>query len=277
MRSRSSARWPVAETHGGDKLVIAGEVLDSRLLLGTGGIPSVEVLEQIIAASRTSLVTVAIRRVAPTAEAALYDVIRNAGRRILPNTSNCFTARDAIVTAQLAREALETNWIKLEVIADEQHLLPDPTELLAAAETLVADGFVVLAYANDDPVLAHRLEQVGCGAVMPLGSPIGTGLGIRNPHNIEMIVEAAGVPIVLDAGIGTASDAALAMELGCDAVLVASAITRAQDPAAMAEAMALGVEGGFRARHAGRIPVRHHAIASSPRAGIADFTPNRAE
>jgi thiazole synthase len=262
----------VVETHSSDKLVVAGEVLESRLLLGTGGIASVEVLEQIISASHPALVTVAIRRVAPKADAALYDVIRDAGLRILPNTSNCFTARDAIVTAQLAREALETNWIKLEVIADEQHLLPDPTELLVAAETLVADGFVVLAYANDDPVLARRLEQVGCAAVMPLGSPIGTGLGIRNPHNIAMIVEAAGVPIVLDAGIGTASDAALAMEIGCDAVLVASAITRAQDPVAMAEAIALGVEAGFRARHAGRIPVRLHAVASSPHTGIADLS-----
>src|SRR5450631_3906422 len=164
----------------------------------------------------------------------------------------------------LAGEALDTNWIKLEVIADEHTLLPDPIELLDAAERLVADGFTVLPYTNDDPVLARRLEQVGCAAVMPLGSPIGSGLGIRNPHNIELIVERSGVPVVLDAGIGTASDAALAMELGCDAVLLASAVTRAQRPALMAEAMRNAVAAGRLARLAGRIPVRRYAKASSP-------------
>jgi thiazole synthase len=168
------------------------------------------------------------------------------------------------LTARLAREALDTNWVKLEVIADERTLLPDPIELLDAAEQLVADGFVVLPYTNDDPVLAARLEATGCAAVMPLGSPIGTGLGIRNPHNISMIVANASVPVVLDAGIGTASDAALAMELGCDAVLIASAITRAQKPALMAQAMARAVEAGRLASLAGRIPMRHHAQASSP-------------
>jgi thiazole synthase len=178
-------------------------------------------------------------------------------------------------TAQLAREALETDWVKLEVIADERTLLPDPIELLDAAQRLVADGFTVLPYTNDDPVLARRLHQAGCAAVMPLGAPIGTGLGIRNPHNIELIVaEAAqngGVPVILDAGIGTASDAALAMELGCDGVLLASAVTRAQRPALMASAMAAAVEAGRAARLAGRIPIRHHARPSSPTEGMAVF------
>ncbi len=168
-----------------------------------------------------------------------------------------------MLTAQLAREALDTNWVKLEVIADERTLLPDAVELVRAAEQLVDDGFVVLPYTNDDPALARRLEDTGCAAVMPLGSPIGTGLGITNPHNIEMIVARAGVPVMLDAGIGTASDAALAMELGCDAVLLATAVTRAADPPAMAAAMAAGVTAGFLARRAGRIPKRFWAQASS--------------
>jgi thiazole synthase len=174
-----------------------------------------------------------------------------------------------VQTAQLAREALETDWVKLEVVADDHTLLPDPVELLDAAQQLVALGFTVLPYTNDDPVLARRLEQAGCVAVMPLGSPIGTGLGIRNPHNVELIVSESGVPVILDAGIGTASDAALAMELGCDAVLLASAVTRAQDPAAMATAMARAVEAGRLARLAGRIPRRFHAHASSPTEGMA--------
>jgi thiazole synthase len=175
-----------------------------------------------------------------------------------------------VLTARLAREALETDLVKLEVIADERTLLPDPIELLDAAEQLVDDGFTVLPYTNDDPVLARKLEQVGCAAVMPLGAPIGTGLGIRNPHNIAMIVEQAGVPVVLDAGIGTASEAALAMELGCDAVLLASAVTRAQDPVAMATAMRHAVLAGRLAAGAGRIPARRHAHASSPMAGRID-------
>jgi thiazole synthase len=189
--------------------------------------------------------------------------------RILPNTAGCRTAREAVRTAQVAREALETDWVKLEVVADERTLLPDPIELLDAAQTLVGQGFQVLPYTNDDPVLARRLQQAGCVAVMPLGSPIGTGLGIGNPHNIELIVSEATVPVILDAGIGTASDAALAMELGCDAVLLASAVTRAQDPVAMAEAMALAVRAGRLARTAGRIPKRFHAQASSPTQGMA--------
>jgi thiazole synthase len=189
--------------------------------------------------------------------------------RILPNTAGCRTAHEAVHTAQLAREALGTEWVKLEVVADERTLLPDPVELLDAAETLVAQGFTVLPYTNDDPVLARRLQQAGCVAVMPLGSPIGTGLGICNPHNIELIVAEARVPVILDAGIGTASDAAQAMELGCDGVLLASAVTRAQQPATMAAAMAAAVTAGRLARRAGRIPRRRHAQASSPTEGIA--------
>jgi len=247
-----------------DPFVLAGETFTSRLIMGTGGVPSLEVLDAALLASGTELTTVAMRRVDPAARGSIVDVIHRRGVRVLPNTAGCYTAADAVLTAQLAREALDTNWIKLEVIADEHTLLPDPIELLDAAERLVADGFTVLPYTNDDPVLARRLEQVGCVAVMPLGSPIGSGLGIRNPHNIELIVERAGVPVVLDAGIGTASDAALAMELGCDAVLLASAVTRAQHPALMAEAMRKAVEAGRLARLAGRIPVRRYARASSP-------------
>jgi thiazole synthase len=247
-----------------DPFILAGETFTSRLIMGTGGVPSLDVLDAVLLASGTELTTVAMRRVDPAARGSILDVLTRRGVRLLPNTAGCYTAADAVLTAQLAREALDTNWIKLEVIADEHTLLPDPIELLDAAERLVADGFTVLPYTNDDPVLAHRLEQVGCVAVMPLGSPIGSGLGIRNPHNIELIVERAGVPVVLDAGIGTASDAALAMELGCDAVLLASAVTRAQHPALMAEAMRKAVEAGRLARLAGRIPVRRYARASSP-------------
>jgi thiazole synthase len=252
-----------------DELVIGGESFTSRLIMGTGGAPSMQALEEALTASGTELTTVAMRRVATTARGSVLDVLRRCGIRVLPNTAGCFTAGEAVLTAKLAREALATDWIKLEVIADERTLLPDPIELLDAAEQLVADGFVVLPYTNDDPVLARRLEQAGCAAVMPLGSPIGSGLGIRNPHNIEMIVEQAGVPVVLDAGIGTASDAALAMELGCDAALLATAVTRAQDPARMATAMRHAVAAGRLARTAGRIPKRRYAQASSPWEGLA--------
>ena len=190
---------------------------------------------------------------------------------MLPNTAGCFTAKDAVLTARLAREALGTSWVKLEVIGDEITLLPDAVELLDAAEELVRDGFVVLAYTNDDPILARRLEDAGCAAVMPLGAPIGSGLGIRNPHNLAMITEAASVPVVLDAGVGTASDAVIAMELGCEGVMVASAITRARDPEQMAGAFALAVRAGYEARRAGRIPRRFHAEASSTFEAIGDF------
>jgi thiazole synthase len=255
-----------------DTLVIAGRELTSRLVMGTGGAPSLEVLEEALVASGTQLTTVALRRLDPSQQGSVLDVLRKHSIAVLPNTAGCFTAGEAVLTARLAREALETDLIKLEVVADDHTLLPDPVELLDAAEILAADGFSVLAYTNDDPILARRLEQAGCAAVMPLGSPIGSGLGIRNPHNISMIVEAAKVPIVLDAGIGTASDAALAMELGCDAVLLATAVTRAERPALMAAAMRDAVTAGRNARLAGRIPRRHHtAQASSPLDGRASF------
>jgi len=247
---------------------IGGRTLTSRLIVGTGGAQSLDVLGTVLAVSGTELTTVAMRRVAATGDGSFIAAIRAAGVAVVPNTAGCHTAAEALLVARLAREALETDWVKLEVVADDLTLLPDPIELLDAAQLLVADGFTVLPYTNDDPVLALRLEEAGCAAVMPLGAPIGSGLGIRNPHNITMIVERAGVPVILDAGVGTASDAALAMELGCAAVLVASAITKAADPARMAVAMALAVEAGRAAREAGRIPRRWHAVASSPVAGL---------
>ncbi len=250
-----------------DMLTIADQKFESRLIAGTGGAPNLETLQEALRESATEMVTVALRRVSPDVDGTVLDVIESVGARVLPNTAGCFTAREAVVTAQLAREALETAWVKLEVIADEDTLLPDPVELVEAAESLVDDEFVVLAYTNDDPVLARRLEHLGCAAVMPLGAPIGSGLGVRNPHNIELIVERAEVPVVLDAGIGTASDAALAMELGCDAVMVASAITRAHDPVRMARAIRDAVRAGRNARLAGRIPKRFHARASTDPAG----------
>ena len=246
------------------KLTIAGRSFGSRLILGTGGAANLAVLEAALVASGTELTTVAMRRVDADGGTGVLDLLNRLGITPLPNTAGCRGAAEAVLTAQLAREALHTDWVKLEVIADDRTLLPDAIELVRAAEQLVDDGFVVLPYTNDDPVLARRLEDVGCVAVMPLGSPIGTGLGIANPHNIEMIVERAGVPVVLDAGIGTASDAALAMELGCEAVLLASAVTRAADPAVMAAAMASAVMAGRLARQAGRIPKRYWAQASSP-------------
>jgi len=247
-----------------DPFVIAGEAMGSRLIMGTGGAPSLDVLDRALAASGTELTTVAMRRVDPAGTGSVLDVLVARGIRVLPNTAGCFTAAEAVRTARLAREALETDWVKLEVIADERTLLPDPVELLDAADLLVADGFTVLPYTNDDPVLARRLEQAGCAAVMPLGAPIGSGLGIRNPHNIELIVEAAGVPVILDAGIGTASDAAIAMELGCAGVLLATSVTRARDPELMAEAMRAAVTAGRLAFLAGRVPRRRYATASSP-------------
>ncbi len=247
-----------------DSWLLAGRELTSRLIVGTGGAPSLEVLGRALRASGTAVTTVAIRRTGPGGAGSLLEVLQEADVQVLPNTAGCHTASEALFTARLGREALDTDWVKLEVVADEHTLLPDPVELLEAARLLVADGFTVLPYTNDDPVLARKLEQAGCAAVMPLGAPIGSGLGIRNPHNIAMIVERAGVPVILDAGIGTASDAALAMELGCAGVLVASAITRAADPERMAVAMRLAVAAGHAARGAGRISRRWHAQASSP-------------
>jgi len=254
-----------------EALVIAGERFASRLIMGTGGAPSLDILEQALEASGTRMVTVALRRLDPATSDSFLGIVAASGRRVLPNTAGCYTARDAVTTAKLAREAFETNWIKLEVIADEDTLLPDGAELLVAAEALVDDGFVVLPYANDDPVLARRLEDLGCAAVMPLGAPIGSGSGIRNPYNLRIIRERARVPVVLDAGVGTASDAAMAMEIGCDAVLVASAITRAADPPAMARAIALAVEAGRLAFRAGRIPQRLYAQASTSSEGLPDL------
>jgi thiazole synthase len=254
-----------------DALCIAGEELPSRLLLGTGGMTSLQALRGALVESGTAMATVAVRRVDPSGRGSLLDLLSELGVRVLPNTAGCATASEAVLTAKLAREAFGTDWVKLEVIGDDRTLLPDAVELLSAAEQLADDGFVVLPYTTDDPVLARRLQQVGCAAVMPLGSPIGSGLGIRNPHNISLLREAVDVPVILDAGIGTASDAALAMELGCDGVLVATAVNRAHDAAVMAKAMRLATEAGRLARLAGRIPVRFYAEPSSPMEGRADF------
>jgi thiazole synthase len=255
-----------------DPLVIAGESFSSRLIMGTGGAGSLGALERALLASGAELATVALRRIAPDSEGSILQVIDRAGCKLLPNTAGCFTAADAVKTAQLAREAFETNWIKLEVIADDRTLLPDPVALLDAAESLLDQDFVVLAYSNDDPVLALRLEDLGCAAVMPLGSPIGSGMGIRNPYNLAMIVDRAKVPVILDAGVGTASDAAVAMEMGCDGVLVASAITRAQNPAGMAEAIRKAVEAGRLAHRSGRIPRRWYAEASTTFDGLPELS-----
>ncbi|MGP8302420.1 thiazole synthase [Streptomyces inhibens] len=260
---------------GPDTLTIAGTTFASRLIMGTGGAPSLDVLERALLASGTELTTVAMRRLDPAVQGSVLSVLERHKIRVLPNTAGCFTAGEAVLTARLAREALGTDWVKLEVVADERTLLPDPIELLEAAETLVDDGFTVLPYTNDDPVVARKLEDVGCAAIMPLGSPIGSGLGIRNPHNFQLITERAGVPVVLDAGAGTASDVSLAMELGCAAVMLASAVTRAQEPVLMAAAMRHAVEAGRLAYRAGRIPRRHFALASSPTEGVAELDPER--
>jgi thiazole synthase len=254
-------------------LEIAGRTFASRLIIGTGGFRSLEVVAQAVEASGADMATVAMRRVDPSTRGSLLEVLDRQGCFLVPNTAGCFTARDAVTTARLAREALETDWVKLEVIGDDKTLLPDAPELLDAAQTLVGEGFTVLPYTNDDPVLAQRLEDAGCAAVMPLGSPIGSGMGIANPYNLRLIVEQARVPVILDAGIGTASDAALAMEAGCDGVLLASAISRAEDPRVMAGAMRKAVEAGWEARHAGRIPRRLYGEASSPVEGVAELHP----
>jgi thiazole synthase len=243
----------------------------SRLIVGTGGFRSLDQMEAALRASGTEIVTVALRRVDPAARGSVLEVIERLGLFALPNTAGCYTARDAIRTARLAREAFETDWVKLEVIGDDRTLFPDAVELVSAAETLLDEGFTVLPYTNDDPILARRLEDLGCAAVMPLGSPIGSGMGIRNPYNIEIITARAQIPVILDAGIGTASDAALAMELGCDGVLLASSVSRAEDPEAMARAMRAAVEAGYEARRAGRIPRRLHAQASTSEAGLPDL------
>ncbi|MBM4796161.1 thiazole synthase [Streptomyces sioyaensis] len=275
MTDIATQREAAPATTAPDPFTLAGTTFGSRLMMGTGGAPSLDVMERALLASGTELTTVAMRRLDPTVQGSVLSVLERHGIRVLPNTAGCFTAGEAVLTARLAREALGTDWIKLEVVADERTLLPDPVELLDAAETLVDDGFTVLPFTNDDPVLARRLEEVGCAAIMPLGSPIGSGLGIRNPHNFQLMTERAGVPVILDAGAGTASDAALAMELGCAAVMLATAVTRAQEPELMAHAMRHAVEAGRLAHRAGRIPRRHFALASSPTEGMADLDPER--
>ncbi|MCB9520669.1 MAG: thiazole synthase [Myxococcales bacterium] len=245
----------------------------SRLLMGTGTYRSLAHLEAALEASGADLVTVALRRVDPSQrdEESLLGMLRRRGHTLLPNTAGCYTARDAILTAELAREAFETDLIKLEVIGDDDTLMPDVTELLGAAQALVARGFTVLPYTNDDPITARKLRDLGCAAVMPAGSPIGSGMGIRNPYNLRIIREQiTDVPVILDAGIGTASDAAIAMELGCDAVLLSSAVSAAERPADMARAMRLAVEAGRLAFGAGRMPRRLYAAASSPASGRID-------
>jgi thiazole synthase len=249
---------------GADSWRLGDREWSSRLIAGTGGFRSLEQMEGALSASGTEIVTVALRRIDPAAEGSVLDVIDRLGLFVLPNTAGCYTARDAVRTAKLAREAFQTEWIKLEVIGDDRTLYPDAVELVDAAEQLVADGFTVLPYTNDDPILARRLEEAGCAAVMPLGSPIGSGAGIRNPYNIAIITERAEVPVILDAG--------KALELGCDAILAASAIFGAEDPVAMATALRRGVEAGHLARGAGRIPRRTHAEASTAYEGLPDLS-----
>jgi thiazole synthase len=248
--------------------------LTSRVLLGSAAYPSRQLMLDAIKSSGTEMVTVSLRRVPanPTGGEDLYTILKRKQIHVLPNTAGCFTAKEAILTAELAREALETNWIKLEVIADEETLLPDPTELLKAAESLVQLGFHVLPYTNDDPILSRRLEDLGCAAVMPLAAPIGTGLGIRNPHNLSLIVARSSVPVIVDAGLGTASDIALAFELGCDAVLLNTAVARARNPVSMATAVKHAALAGRLAYCSGRAPKKDVAESASPLGGRA-WTP----
>jgi len=272
LREGSKVEVLAAIQGGAEGWELGGRAWTSRLIAGTGGFRSLEQMEQALAASGAEIVTVALRRIDPDAKGSVLDVLDKLGLFALPNTAGCYTARDAVRTAKLAREAFGTDWIKLEVIGDDRTLFPDAVELLDAAETLVAEGFTVLPYTNDDPILARRLEEAGCAAVMPLGSPIGSGAGIRNPYNVAIVAERASVPVILDAGIGTASDAALAMELGCAAVMAASSIFGAEDPVAMATALRLGVEAGHAASGAGRIPRRTHAEASTPEQDLPELS-----
>lgn len=255
-----------------DSLTIADKTFQSRLILGTAKYPSPDVMLQALEASGTQMVTVAIRRVdlADRQREGVLQFLDRAKYFVLPNTAGCYTAKDAVLTARLAREALQTNWVKLEVIGDEKTLFPDVPELLRAAEELIADGFVVLPYCNDDPVTCQKLARMGCPAVMPLGAPIGSGMGIRNPYNLRIIRELVDIPIIVDAGVGTASDVAVAMELGVDGVLMNTAVAEAKHPVQMARAMRLAVEAGRLAYRAGRIPRKLFASASSPVDGMIE-------
>ncbi len=251
----------------GDSFVLGGKNFSSRLLMGSALYPNQQSLLDSLDKSGTEIVTVAIRRVSvENSRENLYQKLLPK-YHLLPNTAGCYTARDAVLTAQLAREALQTNWIKLEVIGDDDTLLPDVEHLIPAASELVKDGFIVLPYCTDDPITCQKLQDIGCAAVMPLASPIGSGAGIRNPYNLEMIRARMTVPVIVDAGIGTASDAALAMELGCDAILLNSAVARAKDPVTMATAMKLAVESGRLAYKSGRIPKQFYGQPSSPSQG----------
>ncbi|MGE0639478.1 MAG: thiazole synthase [Thermoanaerobaculia bacterium] len=254
------------------KLKIAGREFRSRLILGTGKYKDADTMVRALEASGTEMVTVALRRVNldELGKGSLIDSIDQEKYLLLPNTAGCYTADEAIRTARLARELGGWEWIKLEVIGDKATLFPDTAETLRAAEVLLEEGFVVLPYTNDDPIVARKLQEIGCPAVMPLAAPIGSGMGIRNRANLAIVLEQAGVPVVVDAGVGTASDAALAMELGADAVLMNTAVAEAADPVRMAHAMRLGVEAGFLARHAGRIARRLYASASSPIEGLIE-------
>jgi thiazole synthase len=253
-----------------DPLVLAGRSFRSRLLVGTGKYASFELMKQALEQSEAEIVTVAVRRVnLDRSSESLLNYIDTRQFTILPNTAGCYTAEDAIRTARLGREAGLSDWVKLEVIGDEKTLFPDTEALLVATRTLVKDGFVVLPYTNDDPIMARKLQDAGAAAVMPLGAPIGSGMGIQNPANIRIILESISVPVIVDAGVGIASDAGIAMELGCDAVLMNTGIAGAQDPVAMAEAMKLAVQAGRIAYKAGRIPRKLHASASSPLQGLS--------
>jgi thiazole synthase len=252
-----------------DPLIIAGHQFGSRLFLGSAGYPNRKLLLDAVAASGTEMVTASIRRISLAGDdESLVDLLAGRVKKFLPNTAGCQTAKDAVLTAQLAREALDTNWIKLEVIGDRELLYPDVEELVGATQMLVAEGFVVLPYCTEDPVTCRKLADAGAAAVMPLGAPIGSGLGICNPHLIELVCARSPVPVVLDAGIGTASDAALAMELGCAAVLINTAVSKARDPLSMAKSMRAAVEAGRLSRLAGRIAKRTHAEPSSPQLGL---------
>lgn len=259
----------MSATDNNDGLTLAGKTFSSRLIVGSSRYPDPQTMLDALEATGTELVTVSIRRIDLNDRSQESPIGLLGGKySILPNTAGCYTARDAVLTAQLAREALDTNWVKLEVIGDEDTLFPDVPELLKAAEQLIADGFEVFPYCNDDPITCKKLADMGCAAVMPLGAPIGSGMGIRNPYNLRIIREQIDVPLIVDAGVGTASDVAVAMELGVDGILLNSAIAQAEHPVQMARAMRLAVEAGRLAYRAGRIPRRLYAKASSPMEGL---------